>query len=58
MRDRTYFKTLPTADLRRMLRNAEDRATRADTTEDYLADAFAAQEIGAVLAARATGKGE
>ena len=48
-RDRTYYATLPTNQVSRIFRDAEDRSQRADTSEAYLADAFVMQEAAAVL---------
>jgi hypothetical protein len=50
-RDRTHYASHYTADqLRNMLRAAEDRQTRTDTTVAALQDAYLIQELTAALA--------
>ena len=50
-KDRRDYAGFPVNDLRNMLARAEDRMTRTDTTENYLIDAYAAQEISAAIQA-------
>jgi hypothetical protein len=52
-RDRGYYAShFTTSELRRMLREAEDRSTRADTMEASPADMYVIQEISAALTRR------
>ena len=52
-RDRGYYASnFTTSELRRMLREAEDRSTRADSMEDSLHDMYVIEEISAALTRR------
>jgi hypothetical protein len=46
------YAKLPSDELRRRLRSAEDRSTRASTTAQYMADGFAMQELQAAMILR------
>lgn len=46
------YAKLPSDELRRRLRSAEDRSTRASTTAQYIADGFAIQELQAAMILR------
>lgn len=48
---RDDYGKLPTGDLQRRYRNAEERSRRADA-DGYMLDAYAMQEIAAALTAR------
>lgn len=52
MRDRGFYATLATDELRRRLALCEDRMERACTNEEWMQDAFTQQEIEAVLQER------
>lgn len=50
--DRNDYRKFSTEELSRRYGMAEDRSTRADTTEAYLQDMFVMQEIAAVISER------
>lgn len=53
--DRTDYERMETGELERRLRQARDLKSRSPTVEAALADAFAEQELEAVLLERGVG---